>query len=123
MGGDLAEPEAEQATKPCHPPRLRAILHTRKVGWILLSPSGSTPKKLPPSRCASQDAHQQRPSTRARSEALMGAGRSGMVPALHLPSRQVDRMSEFLYRFWWQRFSSPVVDGGVGGREMENIFV
>lgn len=36
----------------------------------------------------------------------MGAGRSGLVPALHLGSSQVDRMSKFLYRFGWQWFAS-----------------
>lgn len=55
----------------------------------------------------------------------MGDGRSGMVPALHLQSSQVDRMSKFLYRFWWQRFSSLAAGGGGERkqRDMENIFV
>jgi len=51
----------------------------------------------------------------------MGAGRSGLVPALHFHGSKADRMSEFLYRLWWRWFSLLVEEGG--GREKENIFV
>lgn len=68
MRGDLAKPLAEQGAKPCYPPRLWAILRTRKASLILLSPSGLTLKKLLPSRCTSQDAHEQHPGTQRGSD-------------------------------------------------------
>lgn len=45
----------------------------------------------------------------------MGAGRSGLVPALHFHGSKADRMSEFLYRLWWRWFSLLVEEGGGKG--------
>lgn len=74
---------------------------------------------LPPERRC----HLTRSWQAAPSVALMGAGRSGLLPALHLRSSRLDRGSEFLYRSGWQRFSSPGGGGGVGGRkEVKNVF-
>lgn len=105
-----AAPQQRGATVPHlqvgkwrHLPRNEAATCRARCRLGFALPSPCSPKKAAPI-----------PRRPGAQRALMGAGRSGLVPALHFHSSEADRMSEFLYRFGWRWFALPVEEGGKG---------